>query len=133
MQGLHVGSLDSRASTRLVESDSGGVFVPPDAVLFRREDSLFAQRFDAGTLALVGEVFPVADGVAFDGNTAGTIGVSASRTGTFAYRPFVRAPQQLVWFDRAGTQVGVVGDPIPGLGQVRLSPDGRTLNWRRGR
>jgi Tol biopolymer transport system component/predicted Ser/Thr protein kinase len=127
VQGLHVGSLASRDSRRLVESDSAGVFVPPDAVLFRREDSLVAQRFDAGTLALLGEPFPVADGVAFDGTTAGTIGVSASRAGTFAYRPFVRAPQQLVWFDRAGTQVGVVGDPIPGVGQVRLSPDGRTV------
>jgi Tol biopolymer transport system component len=134
VRGLHVGSLDSRDSRRLVESDSAGVFVLPDAVLFRREDSLVAQRFDARTLALLGDVFPVADRVAFDDNTAGTIGVSASRTGTFAYRPFARAPQQLVWLDRAGTQVGVVGDPIPGLSRnadPRLSPDGRTVTVER--
>jgi len=130
VQGIHVGSVDSKASRRVVESDSAAVFAQPDAVLFRREDSLLVQRLDLRTYDATGDPFPVAATVASMGNTFASIAVSASAAGPFAYRAAATERRQLIWVDRKGKQIGTVGDPDPSLTNLalpQLSPDGRTV------
>jgi Tol biopolymer transport system component len=130
VQGIYVGALDSKASRRVVESDSAGVFVSPDALLFRREDSLLAQRVNLRTYEAVGDPFPVSASVASSSTTFASIAVSASAAGPFAYRTALNEPRQLIWFARTGKQIGRVGDPDPSLTSLagpRLSPDGRTV------
>ena len=53
---------------------------------------------------------------------------SASATGIIAYCPATHIRRQLVWRDRSGNQVGVIGEPIVDLpSAARLSPDGRSV------
>ncbi len=94
-------------------------------MLFVRQGTLLAQAFDAKTLTLSGEPFPVAQRVQM-GTPAGHIAFSVSDTGVLTYGVGGDAgavTSQLTWINRQGTVVGTVGTPedIRGLD---LSPDG---------
>ncbi|PYT19609.1 MAG: hypothetical protein DMG57_44750 [Acidobacteria bacterium] len=126
--GVYVGSLDSKESKRLVDSN----WMPAYAqaldglgyLLFIREGTLMAQRFDAAHLQLAGKPVPVAEGVSDPTGRDAIVSVSAN--GTLAYRPLGAVKTQLTWFDRAGKQLGTVGLPVQDA-RPALSPDGRRL------
>ena len=61
--GIFVGALDTSDRTWLVEAQSNAVYAAPGYLLFVREGTLLAQRFDASTLKLSGEPFAVAGNV----------------------------------------------------------------------
>jgi Tol biopolymer transport system component len=132
VQGVYLGSLDSKDSRRLLESDSAGVFATPDYVLFARQNNLLAQRLDLKTFETVGDAFSVAAQVSGSQGSTGEIAVGTSRTGVIAYRAPIRDPHQWTWFDRAGRQTGTLGDvETSERGTPRISPDGRTIAVRR--
>jgi hypothetical protein len=89
-----------------------------------RENTLMAQRFDAGRLQLRGEPVPVAEHVAITG-TSGSYGVFAvSPSGVLAYSAGAGSgSDQLTWFDRQGKIVSAFGQTSTDQGIV-LSPDG---------
>ena len=74
---------------------------------------------------LTGDPVTVADPVAFDaGAFAGAFSVSDA--GLAAYRSGSASQRQLVWFDRSGKTLGVLGAPdTNNLSVPSLSPDGR--------
>ena len=117
-----LGSLDSKETTRLLTADSQAVYVAPGSLLFVRQGTLLAQRFDARRATLTGDAVPVADSVLAD--ATGAAAFAASSSGVLAYRTgTLGAPTQLTWVDRAGRPLGPVGQP----GRYRnpaLSPDG---------
>ena len=92
VQGVYLGSLDTRETRRLLESDSAAVFAEPDYVLFRREENLLAQRLDLKKFETVGDSFSVAERVSGDQGTVGEIAVSTSHTGLIAYRAPISDP-----------------------------------------
>jgi len=53
--GVYIGALDSSETRRLFGSTTNAVYAPPGYLLFVRETTLMAQRFDATTLQLSGE------------------------------------------------------------------------------
>jgi eukaryotic-like serine/threonine-protein kinase len=111
--GIYVASLDNPGSPRLlVTAQSAGVFVSPGFLLFVRDHTLLAQRFDVRSLALSGNATAVAGNVAaFAASADGTV---------LTHTAF--AMTRLAWFDRSGTERTVV--PVRGrFSQVRLSPD----------
>jgi Tol biopolymer transport system component len=112
--GIYVGSLDNPgAPTRLVAAQSPAVFVSPGFLLFIRDNTLLAQRFDAASLALTGGATAIAGNVA---------AFAASADGTVLAH-VAPATTRLAWFDRAGSELEVI--PAQGrFSQVRLSPDG---------
>jgi Tol biopolymer transport system component len=115
---VYVGSLESRDRVELLESDSKALY-SAGHLLFVRQRTLLSQPFDAEQLTLTGESVPVAEDV----NPYGTYAAFSASAGMLAYRttaPF--GGQQLVWVDRGGTPVDVLGDPAPYLG-VELAPD----------
>jgi dipeptidyl aminopeptidase/acylaminoacyl peptidase len=118
--GLYLGSLDDGAITRLGPADDRvAVFVEPDHVVFVQQGALVARRLDGARAAVMGDLVtlvPAPDDIA-----AGIAGLSASSSGTLAYREGLLAGRRLAWFDRQGNGLGVFGD---GNG-VELSPDGR--------
>jgi Tol biopolymer transport system component len=129
VQGAFVGSLDSMEATRVVDADTAAIFVPPDWVLFSREEALYAQRVDLDALTPVGEPLLVADRVARNPGTFASVALSAAASGLFAYRAPAENARELVWLQRQGRQTGTLG-AISGLvlvGSLRLSPDGRTV------
>jgi Tol biopolymer transport system component len=125
--GTYIGALDTPERTRILP-DAGQpvVYVPRSPrtldegyLLFIRERALMAQPFDASGARLTGDATTVT------GNVRPNESVSAAVNGllTFGGGP---ATQRLVWYDRAGTRLGVVNAPVP-LRDLTLSPDERQL------
>jgi Tol biopolymer transport system component len=120
--GIYVASLDDPDSAkRLLDASSAARYISTGHLLFTRDNTLFAQRFDDRALALLGEP------VAIVGDLAGE---AASASSAFAVSPdgsvltyHHAGPRRLVWFDRTGQETGTVaarGD----FSQLALSPDG---------
>jgi eukaryotic-like serine/threonine-protein kinase len=121
--GIYVGSLDSKEASQLLPNTLNAAFAPPGFLLFLRNGTLMAQRFDADELRLTGEPFPVAEHVAFNVGL-GRGAFSVSENGVLAYRTGSGSHIQPLWFDRAGKQTGSLG--APGLYfTLALSPDER--------
>ena len=122
---IYAGSLDSKEIKRILTEQSNAVYVPPGYILFARDGSLMAQRFDAGRLELSGDAFPVAGNVAQETASANAY-FSASADGSVIAYSEGNAARQLTWFDHDGTNLGTLGakgsytDP-------RFSPDGKLL------
>ena len=119
-RAVWVKSLGSDETTQLLLAESHAAFAPPHFLLFTRQRTLVAQRFDVSTLKLVGEPSPIVDSVLLAAN--GRAAFAASDAGVLAYRTG-EATRSLVWVDRSGK----VSDPIGSLNadtDVRLSPDG---------
>ena len=128
VQGIYHGALDSPDVHRLIDADTAPTFVPPDDVVFGRQDSLFAQRVNPDTLTPVGEPVLISDSVLQVRGVFGSVAVSAGGAGTLAYRRAVFPPRRLVWRDRNGKFISYVGDIDTAEGEgVRLSPDERTI------
>jgi hypothetical protein len=114
-------ALDSPKPKTVLAANSRPLYSPTGHLLFHRDGTLMAQRFDAATQTLSGEPARVADGLAFAPN--GAVAATVSDTGLLATRSGAAfEPTQLTWFDLHGARLGVVGDQAVyrGLG---LSPD----------
>jgi Tol biopolymer transport system component len=121
-QGVYVGSLDSPDRKKLVEASHA--MYAQGHLLFLRDSTLMAQPFDANTLTLSGEAIPLAEQVTFNVAIARGGEFTVSQTGVLVYGAgtfFLNS--KLIWFDRAGKQLGDVGDRST-YGDVQLSPDG---------
>jgi serine/threonine protein kinase len=122
---IYLGSLDSAERKVLLNADASNVVYTQGHLLFLRETTLMAQPFDLRRLALTGSAFPIAEQIQTQGNFPPSGVFSASENGVLAYQGGgATANSQLVWFDRTGKQIGVLGDPAA-YGSVELSPDGR--------
>jgi Tol biopolymer transport system component len=120
--GIYLGSLDSSDVKRLLTAQSNAVYVEPGYLLLGRDGTLLAQRFDLGTLELTGDTFAIAR---IEQELASALSLfSASADGTVvAYQPEDLRSTELRWYDRAGTSLGVVGEPGRHR-NPRVSPDG---------
>jgi Tol biopolymer transport system component len=135
-RGIYVGSLsrrpeeqDSKMLLRLDLPSASSAYVPlADSVygelLYMRDQTLLAQRFDRRRLMVNGEPVAIAEHVG--SNSHGTGFFSASNNGVLVYRSGeARVMKQITWLDRSGN---IVGTPCePGLyltDMLRLSPDG---------
>ncbi|MFI5357690.1 Serine/threonine protein kinase [Candidatus Sulfopaludibacter sp. SbA6] len=134
--GIYVGSLDAKPeqqdTRRLLAADLPAVYAAsPGAstghILFLRENTLMAQPFDAGKMALAGDAVPVGESVQGHGAFA------VSTTGTLIYRTGAAgANRWLTWFDRQGKTLGQLGDPADYGASLALSPDGTRVASTRG-
>jgi Tol biopolymer transport system component len=127
VRGVYVGSLDSSEVMRLLAADTQASYVSLGWLLFVRQGTLLAQRFDVARRTLSGEPITVADSVTFDSIT-GVGAFSVSGAGLVAYRSGVPAVKRLSWFDRTGATLGSLGSHEQvGFSNPRLSPDGRRV------
>jgi len=119
-----IGSLDGAAERVLfrapaaVEYASGHIF-------FVRDRTLLARPFDAKKLEFAGDSFPVAEVVTLlaPGTVVGVF--SASQNGVLAYQAGEGQDGsfQLVWRDREGNELGIVGEP-GSYDEVHVLPGG---------
>jgi eukaryotic-like serine/threonine-protein kinase len=124
---ISVGSLDSSDAQRLGPTDSNAAFVAPGYLVFTRDRHLLAQRFDADHLRPMGDPIFVGDDVVTN-RLIQLAAFSASDAGALAYRsglPLAR-PSRLVWVDRVGRELSVVGSPRV-YQDPALSPDGTKI------
>jgi serine/threonine protein kinase len=125
--GLFVASLDS-AERKEIFGVGGPVNVEyaDGHLLYERDGTLMAQRFDHRRLELSGEPSPIADGINKFSVTQTAL-FSTSSTGTLVYQTGTSDPSlQLVWLDRSGKQLATVGEPAD-YADVSLSPDGKQV------
>jgi len=131
-RGIYVGELGTFNIRRLLDADAPAVFAPPGHLLYVQNATLFAQAFDAESATVSGEPMAIAANVATDSST-GLAAVTASSSGTIAYRPGLAGQQrQLIWVNRDGeelTRIGVAEERGPSYGSI--SPDGRRLAMQR--
>jgi Tol biopolymer transport system component len=118
-------SLETGVRKNLTRSGVGPVYARPGYLLFRREGTLVAQRFDVKKLALVGEAFPVAEGLRSTNTNNGLFAVS--NQGDLAYQSGSSLGlSQLKWVDRTGKLIADIGTPSD-VRHPSLSPDGTRL------
>jgi serine/threonine protein kinase/Tol biopolymer transport system component len=131
--GIYVAALDSNERKLLVPGGSNAMYAQ-GYLFFLREQTLTAQPFDAELLEFTGDAVPIAERVGIGGQTGVAGGFTVSQSGVLAYETgsagqgvvSAGVPAQLVWFDRSGKQIGVLGDHARS-GHVQLAPDGRRL------
>lgn len=128
-QTLMVGTLDSDEATPLFETGSRVVFAEPGYLLYVRENTLVAQRFDPRTLAIEGEAVPIGEGLGVD--SVGLASFSVSNTGVLAYRGGDLQGLRLVWMDRSGKETPAIDGPSD-YGDTWFSPDGRRVAFDAG-
>jgi eukaryotic-like serine/threonine-protein kinase len=122
---IYLGSLDSAERKLVLNADASNVVYTQGHLLFLRETTLMAQPFDLRRLALTSDAFPIAEQIQTQGNFPPSGVFSASVNGVLAYQGGgAMTNSQLVWFDRTGKQIGVLGDPAVS-GGIELSQDGR--------
>src|SRR5262249_3513957 len=102
-RGIFVASLDSHDTVRVGPASSLAMYAAPAYLLYQREGTLFAQRFDAATLHTSGEPIRIADQIPFNAAN-GRAAFSVSQNGTLIYRSGsgAAAVRQFWWFDRNG-------------------------------
>jgi Tol biopolymer transport system component/predicted Ser/Thr protein kinase len=123
---IYAGSLDSKEIKRILTEQSNAVYVPPGYILFARDGSLMAQRFDAPRLELSGEAFPVVGNVDQETPSANAFFTASADGGAIAWSEVSHSADQLTWFDHSGTKLGTLG-PAGHYSTPRLSPDGKRL------
>ena len=101
MQGTYMAAVGSKGAELVALGDTGAVFLPPDYVVFGRQDALLAQRINLSTGRPIGEPAFVADSVFQNRGVFGTVSL-ASSAGTLAYREAFVPRHQLRWMDRTG-------------------------------
>ena len=105
---LSVGG-DGRAPRHIAPLLSPAQWVDPHYLVFAKEGTLVAQRFDTATERLVGQPVPIADSVEHSVATY-KAGFSASRNGHLVYQPSFDV-DHLAWVDRTGAEAATVGTP----------------------
>lgn len=130
VQGVYLAATDSKDTHLVALGDTAAVFLPPDYVVFGRQDTLLAQQVDLRTGGPIGQPYLVADGISQTRTVFGGVSLAASAAaGTIAYRELFVPRHQLRWVDREGTEISRVGDidSTEFGGPPRLSPDRRTI------
>jgi serine/threonine protein kinase/Tol biopolymer transport system component len=124
-QMLYIGELGSLQPKLLMKSESMA-FYASGYLLFMRDQTLMAQRFDPKRMELSGEPLPVAEHVAINGASSRPL-FSASDNGTLVYQAGgTSGGWNLVWFNRDGKQTGSLAQTERFLFPA-LSPDGTRL------
>ena len=121
---LRVRALDTGESKTVMKAPSQVVYAPPGYLLFVRDRTLVAQRFDTGALELRGDPIPVSEGLGIA--NLGLVSISASATGALAYRPGLAVERRLVWLDRKGQESPAFGKDDQ-YADVWPSPDGNRV------
>ena len=121
---LNVGSIDSKHVKALFKTTTRVQYAEPGYLLFVRERTLVAQKFDVRSLILEGEPVPIGEGLG-TGNL-GLASFTASHNGVLVFRGGELAGTRLVWVDRSGKETAALDAPSD-YRDTSLSPDGTRL------
>jgi eukaryotic-like serine/threonine-protein kinase len=125
--GIYLASLDSKDRKLLLRNDSNAIYAAPGYLLFVRDNTLMAQRFNVRSLSLEGEAKPLADHVAVNTDTWRSI-LTASASGELLYQHgAANGGSQLVWYDASGKAGEPVLPETADYDRPMLSPDGSKL------
>jgi eukaryotic-like serine/threonine-protein kinase len=122
--GTYLGSLGSKESVRLLDASCSAVsFAEPGYLLYVRDGSVMAHRFDVARRRPEGAPHPIASSRIVNAADIRVGAVSASRNGILTFGGDT-SMARLTWFSRDGRNVGTIQSPAP-LHNPTLSPDDR--------
>ena len=122
-------SIDGKGVHRIRPAD-GFTGVSEGRLLFSLAGSLYAQRFDERTLAVLGDPASIPGRPMIDGSTASAN--AEARGSNLVFRSDPPKLRRLVYVDRSGRKLAEVGSPAPYQQRVAISPDGqRAIAGRR--
>jgi eukaryotic-like serine/threonine-protein kinase len=122
-----VGALDSSEKRFIMQAEANAAYVAPGYLLFYRDRTLFAQRFDAKKLELSGEPTAVLSDIQYVPRIQRALFSSTDGGLLVAQKSSADAgSSQLLWFDRHGQQIGVASKPGV-YGNIALSPNGKVV------
>ncbi|HET9362497.1 MAG TPA: protein kinase [Vicinamibacterales bacterium] len=131
-QALYVQSLGSDERTFVMNSLGRAAFSPPGFLLYLRDGTLLAHRFNLDTLGLEGEPISIAQDVRFGGGNNGRNAFGISSNGVLAYRSGgFGGNAQVTWYTRDGKADGSALESGE-YGPIQLSPDDKRLVVIRG-
>jgi Tol biopolymer transport system component len=123
----YAGSLDSRDRGFIVSAGTAPTYAAPGYLLYVRNASVVAQRFDARRLSFSGEPVTVGEAPSPSSYFYAAPRVTASDDGVMAHSGAGLPNTELKWFDRLGHPAGTIPAPPGRYEGVRLSPDGKRL------
>jgi Tol biopolymer transport system component len=100
---------DGRPPRHIAPMTSQAQWIEPGYLVYAREGTLVAHRFDLDEERLVGQPLPIAEPVVHQLSTC-KASFSSSRNATFVYQPSFDV-DHLAWVDRSGIEVAAVGAP----------------------
>jgi Tol biopolymer transport system component len=127
LQGLWVGSLDSKETKRLAPELMTVRFAPPDWFITVRNKVLVAQKIDLKTAEFKGEPIPI---ITDTTNAAiGPARFSVSTNGVIVWQGQWQRKYQLRYFDSEGRQTGSIKNVelVSGGLNPNISPDGKRV------
>ena len=125
--GTFATSLSGGTPRFLVRGNSNALYAAPGYLLFVRQGTLMAQRFDAANLRLIGGAVPLAEHAEVNSNDwRGVFTISQNGVLVYLAGGALNLYSELLWFDRSGKQIGEIGAPGDYLTPT-LSPNGRRL------
>jgi len=126
---LMIGTLGSAKTRKLGISASRVEYSSHDGyVLFGRDRTLLAQRFDPRGMKIVGEPFPISESLPVTSTAQADFSVSSN--GVLISRNIGGTTSRLEWIDRSGRELGQVGAAAD-YRNPALSPDGKRIAVRR--
>ena len=128
--GVYVASLDEPAKSRLLLLSATNAVYSPIAgesaskgyLLYVKDRDLVGQAFNASKLEITGDPIVLAGEIGAI-ETLSLAPISVSRNGVLVYQSVGKATRQLVWMDRAGQNIGTLGEGGD-WGPPRIAPDG---------
>jgi eukaryotic-like serine/threonine-protein kinase len=122
---LYVGSLSALSRKKVFDSTSEAQYAS-GSLVFARNATLVAQKFDLSNLQLMGEAVPIADDVRIETNILRTT-FTISQAGQLVYSSFGISPDiELIVLDRSGKLLSTL-ETAGNWNTIRLSPDGTKL------
>ena len=124
--GIYFASLDGKENKLIVATDGGGEYAS-GYLLYHAGTSLVAQPFDPSSGRLSGAPQPLVNKVRADSGVWRIL-FTTSQNGRMVYQTgsSEASGSQLVWKDRSGKEIGVVG-PHAAYMDPAISPDGKRV------
>jgi Tol biopolymer transport system component len=124
-EGIYAADLESGQTHMVLPVRSLFEYSSAGYILYSRQQTIMAQRFDARTLTIKGDPLPLVDRAGEFNPTWGAV-ASASENGTLAYFRPVNRDAELHWYSRDGKKLGAIAG-AKNYNQLLISPDGKRV------
>jgi len=126
VNAIFVGSLDSNEKHLVMEASANATYAAPGYLLFPREKTLLAQRFDLKRFVVTGDPTTILSDIQYQPQVRRAVFAVSDNGLLIAQTGGGVAVAQPFWFDRKGKELGTVG-PADVYGNVSLAPNGKSV------
>jgi Tol biopolymer transport system component len=127
VNAIFVGSLDSNEKSFITEASANAAYAAPGYLLFPREKSLFAQRFDLKRFTLTGEPTAILTDIQYQPQVRRAVFAVSDKGLLIAQTGSGIALSQPIWFDRQGKEVATLGKADV-YGNIFIAPNGKSVS-----